>query len=195
MLWMVKKFLLPLFVLSSFACWPQSVQNNREVRLRQHTEKLLAFAKKEHCSTHLGILVDMSIASRKKRFFVIDLSTDSVLVSGLCAHGQGNDVNREEVVFSNKPGSYCTSEGRYKMGAKFEGEYGTGYKLYGLDSTNNNALIRAIVFHSHPKVTDQEDAKMVCRSNGCPMVSPTVFKQTEKLIDAEAKPVLMWIYK
>ena len=192
---MLKLLLLPLFVLSIFSAPPQAVQNNHAERIHQHTENLLAFAQKEHCSTHLGILVDMSIASRKKRFFIVNLQTDSILVAGLCAHGQGNDVNREEVVFSITPGSYCTSEGRYKVGAKFEGDYGTGYKLHGLDSTNNNALTRYIVFHSYFKVADNEDAKVVCRSNGCPMVSPAVFKASEKLIDAETKPVLMWIYK
>ena len=164
-------------------------------RLWQHANQLKTYAATQKCSTKLGILVNMSIGSRKNRFFVIDLENDSVLVSGLCAHGQGNDVNREDVVFSNQPGSYCTSEGRYKIGAKFEGEYGTGYKLHGLDSTNCNALNRDIVFHAHPGVPDLEDAKVISRSNGCPMVSLKVFRATEKLIDADNKPVLMWIYK
>lgn len=137
----------------------------------------------------------MSVASRKNRFFVVDLENDSVLVCGLCAQGQVNDVNREEIVFSNQPGSYCTSEGRYKLGAKFEGEFGTGYKLYGLDTSNCNALKRDIVFHFHPGVPDKEDPKVISRSNGCPMVSQKVFRATEKLIDMEDKPVLMWVYK
>ena len=173
----------------------EAVKNDITVRLKQHAEKLRAFAETKGCSTRLGILVDMTVASRKKRFFVVNLQNDSVLVSGLCAHGQGDDVNREEVVFSNKPGSYCTSEGRYKLGIKFQGDYGTGYILHGLDSTNSNALKREIVFHYYFKVADKEDANVVCRSNGCPMVSETTFRVTEKLIDAEGKPVLMWIYK
>jgi hypothetical protein len=67
--------------------------------------------------------------------------------------------------------------------------------LHGLDSTNCNALNRDIVFHAHPGVPDVEDPKVVTRSNGCPMVSLKIFRATEKLIDAEDKPVLMWIYK
>jgi len=190
------KMLSILLALSYPWCPPlQQVAGTAPSTLSQHAQQLRIFAATQKCSVKLGILVDMSIASRKNRFFVVDLENDSVLVSGLCAHGQGNDVNREDVVFSNKPGSYCTSEGRYKFGAKFEGEYGTGYKLYGLDSTNCNALSRDIVFHFHPGVPDKEDPKVVTRSNGCPMVSARVFRATEKLIDAEDKPVLMWIYK
>ena len=193
---MVKMLSILLVFSSSYFCPPpQQAPTAMQQKLQQHAQELKAFAATQKCSTKLGILVDMSIASRKNRLFVVNLETDSVLISGLCAHGQGNDVNREDVVFSNQPGSYCTSEGRYKLGAKFEGEFGTGYKLHGLDSTNCNALTRDIVFHAHPGVPDKEDAKVISRSNGCPMVSLTVFRATEKLIDAEGKPVLMWIYK
>jgi hypothetical protein len=190
------KTLSILLALSYSWCPPlQQAAGTAPESLKQHARQLKTYAATQKCSTKLGILVDMSLVSRKKRFFVVNLENDSVLVSGLCAHGQGNDVNREDVVFSNQPGSYCTSEGRYKVGAKFEGEYGTGYKLHGLDSTNCNALNRDIVFHAHPGVPDVEDPKVVTRSNGCPMVSLKIFRATEKLIDAEDKPVLMWIYK
>ena len=193
---MIKALLIPFLLYGYFLLPPQETSKTPATeKLKQQARSLQVLAKKEHCSARLGILIDMSIASRKNRFFVVDLQNDSILVAGICAQGQGNDVNREEVMFSNKAGSYCTSEGRYKLGAKFEGEYGTGYRLSGLDSTNSNAYKRDIVFHSYYKVSDQENANEVCRSNGCPMVSIRIFKATEKLIDAEDKPVLMWIYK
>jgi hypothetical protein len=193
---MIKVLSIPLFLACYFLSPPQADNQKKAAeKLKHHAHNLRSFAKSQNCSTDLGILIDMSIVSRKNRFFVVNLQNDSVLITGLCAHGAGNDVNREEVVFSNTPGSYCTSEGRYKLGAKFEGDYGTGYRLYGLDSSNSNALKRDIVFHAYYKVADEENANVVCRSNGCPMVSPTIFKRTEKLIDAQDKPVLMWIYK
>ncbi|HSY76421.1 MAG TPA: murein L,D-transpeptidase catalytic domain family protein [Bacteroidia bacterium] len=193
---MVKALCIPFFVSCYLLFAQQNTGKNLSTeKLKQHAHSLKIFAKTQNCSTRLGLLIDMSIASRKNRFFVVDLQNDSVLVAGVCAHGAGNDVNREEVIFSNKPGSYYTSEGRYKLGAKFEGEYGTGYRLVGLDSTNSNALKRDIVLHYYFKVADEENANVVCRSNGCPMLSPRVFKAAEKLIDAESKPVLMWIYK
>src|ERR1039457_26173 len=109
-------------------------------KLRQRADSLRVFARGQKASTELGILVDMSVPSWKKRIFIVNLENDSILLSGLCAQGQGSDLQREDVVFSNVPGSYCTSEGRYRLGGKYTGEYGEAYKLYGLDSTNSNAL-------------------------------------------------------
>ena len=163
-------------------------------KLNQHARLLKNFAQQQKASTNLGILVDMSIHSWKRRIFVINLETDSILLSGICAHGQGSDANREEVVFSNQPGSLCTSEGRYKLGGKYTGQYGEAYKLFGLDPTNSKAFERVIVFHYYPTVVDVEDS-VVTRSNGCPMVSHDFFAQAAKFIDASSKPVLMWIYK
>ena len=192
---MIKVLAIPLLLVYSILVYGQDAGEANTEKIREHAQNLKTFAQNEKGSTRIGILIDMSLPSRKKRFFVVDLQNDSILLAGVCAHGQGNDVNREEVVFSNKPGSYCTSEGRYKIGTKFQGEYGTGYRLLGLDSTNSNALKRDIVFHAYYKVADEENANVVCRSNGCPMVSPAIFKETGKVIDAESRPVLMWIYK
>ena len=173
----------------------QNVQTTINIeKLKQHARLLKNFAQQQKASTKLGILVDMSIHSWKRRIFVINLETDSILLSGICAHGQGNDANREEVVFSNTPGSNCSSEGRYKLGGKYTGQYGQAYKLFGLDPNNSKAFERAIVFHYYPSVTDVEDS-FATRSNGCPMVSPKFFAQAAKFIDASSKPVLMWIYK
>ena len=188
-------FILLLLLYGQLPKQSDTNKNGTIERLTLHANALKTFAKTQNGSTSLGILIDMSIASRKNRFFVVNLQNDSVLIAGLCAHGQGDDVNREEVVFSNTPGSYCTSQGRYKLGVKFEGDYGTGYILHGLDSTNSNALKREVVFHYYFKVADKEDENVVCRSNGCPMVSQKTFRAAEKLIDAESKPVLMWIYR
>ncbi len=193
---MFKCWLLPILTLFCIAALPHPAGDSLpDEKLVEHARLLKVSARNYNCSTQIGILIDMSISSRKKRLFIINLQNDSVLLSGICAHGQGSDVQREEVVFSNKPGSNCTSQGRYKLGAKFVGEYGTGYRLYGLDSTNSNAFKRNIVFHAYYKVADDEDANMVCRSNGCPMVSPKILEASEKLIDAQSKPVMMWIYK
>ncbi len=140
------------------------------LRLKEHAQAIKQFAHSQKASQQLAILVDMSIASNKKRIFLVDLNTDSVLVSGLCAHGQGVDYTKEEVVFSNVVGSNCTAIGHYRVGGKYTGEYGQAYKLFGLDSSNSNAFKRFIVFHYYPCVSDFEDAT-VCRSNGCPMVN------------------------
>src|SRR5579872_444261 len=76
-------------------------------KLKEHATALKEYARKQKSSTELGILVDMSIPSDKKRIFLVNLETDSIYVSGLCAHGQCDDYTREDVKFSNVPGSNC----------------------------------------------------------------------------------------
>ncbi|MBS1611189.1 MAG: murein L,D-transpeptidase catalytic domain family protein, partial [Bacteroidetes bacterium] len=85
--------------------------NVAKMKLASHAQSLKTFAEEQKGNMKYGILIDMSIPSWKKRFFVVDLETDSVLVAGMCTHGQGDDYQREEVVFSNVPNSLCTSEG------------------------------------------------------------------------------------
>jgi hypothetical protein len=172
----------------------EHTKDTSAVKLKEHAVELKKYAVQKNANSGIGIFVDMSIHSWKKRFFVVDLNSDSVLVSGLCAHGQGKDFTNEEVEFSNVPGSLCTSEGHYLLGYKYHGDYGWAYKLTGLDSTNSNAFKRVVVFHYYSCMSDFED-QPVCRSNGCPMVSENVFKAAAKLIDVSSKPILMWIYK
>lgn len=163
-------------------------------RFLQHSKSLKQYAAQQQACCGYGILVDMSKPSWENRFFVVDLQNDSVVIEGLCAHGGGKTYNGENVVFSNEVGSLCSSEGRYKIGAKYYGNFGMSYRLHGLDATNNKALERAVVFHSMSCIPDQE-GEPICMSNGCPMVSPAILKQTAALIDKTQEPLLMWIYK
>jgi len=171
-----------------------AAEDKQLLKLKAHIAAIEKYAKTKQASDKYAVLIDMSINSWKRRFFVVNLQTDSVIIKGLCAHGQGSDYMNEEVEFSNVPGSKCSSEGHYRIGYKYFGDFGDAYKLYGLDSTNNNAFNRFVVFHSHSCVPDFEGSA-ICRSDGCPTVSPYTFKATDKVISGQEKPVLMWIYK
>lgn len=168
--------------------------NPAKLKLQSHAASIKSYAEEQHVNTDYAILIDMSIPSWKKRYFVVDLNNDSIVLSGMCTHGQGDDYQREEVVFSNVPNSLCSSEGRYKIGAKYNGDFGTAYKLHGLDKTNDKAFERFVVLHGHSCVSDFE-GQPACRSWGCPTVSPETLKATAKILDASKRPVLMWIYK
>src|SRR5450631_3108388 len=50
-------------------------------------------------------LVDMQLPSGRNRFFVYDLTKDSILQAGLVAHGCGKSVFSFSPVFSNADGS------------------------------------------------------------------------------------------
>jgi hypothetical protein len=50
--------------------------------------------------------------------------------------------------FLIKPGCGCTALGKYKIGDKYKGRFGTAYKLLGLDSSNNNAFKKKYCFYT-----------------------------------------------
>ena len=147
-------------------------------------------------STTYCFLVDMSIHSGRKRFFVYDLETNRVIMSGLVSHGSCNGIFLEQAKFSNAPGGNCTSEGKYKIGEKYRGQYGKSYKMYGLESTNSNAYRRAIVLHAYSCIPDEEIyPRVTCNSSGCAGVSPAFFEKLSSIIDQSNKPIVLWIYK
>jgi hypothetical protein len=153
------------------------------------------FVERNNCSKELCFLVDMSLASGQKRFFVYDLQKDSIRTSGLVSHGSCNQDWLEGRKYSNVPGCGCTSLGRYKTGYSYRGRFGLAFKLYGLDKTNDKAFARFVVLHAHDCVPEEEVPDEICQSNGCPMVAPGFLKELEPLIRSSSKPVLLWIYQ
>ena len=154
------------------------------------------FVKKKEYNGEICFLVDMSMSSGKNRFFVYNLTTDSIVLSGLVAHGSCDAGFQISPTFSNTVNSGCSSLGRYKIGNAYQGTFGLAYKLYGLDSLNNNALKRTIVLHSYACVPEQEtDPEPICNSRGCPMISPGFLQQLKLFIEQSKKPVLLWIFE
>ena len=167
------------------------------IRLKQKTAQAVEFVKQNDYNTEYCFMVDMSIPSGKKRFFVYNLQKDTVEMSSLVSHGSGSykpNCN-DQLVFSNLPNSYATSIGKYKIGGSYYGTYGLSYKLYGLDTTNNKAFERAIVLHSDSYVPEKETyPRHIYESAGCPIVSPVILGILGKYITKSSKPILLWIY-
>ena len=158
--------------------------------------KLNNYAIENGYSTQYCFLVDMSIPSGKKRFFVYDLETNSVVYSGLCAHGSCNTQFLDRARFSNATNCGCSSLGKYKVGEFYRGKYGKSFRLYGLDNSNSNAYKRAIVIHGYDCVPDKEIYPMVlCNSLGCVMVSYNFFDKLSRLIEKSDKPIVLWMYQ
>lgn len=153
-----------------------------------------AFAQKNNFNTSFCFLIDMSLPSYQNRFFIYNLQKDSVVKSGLVAHGNCNQYWLEGRKYDNTVGCGCTSLGKYKIGYSYMGRFGLAFKLYGLENSNDNAFARYVVLHSYDCVPETETDTDICQSNGCPMVSPGFLKELEPLIKRSAKPVLLWIY-
>jgi hypothetical protein len=191
-------FILSVSLFFSFSGSPKKEEPKGEKQLLQdHVLKLKEYAFKNGYNTSVGFLIDMNIANGKKRFFVCDLNKDSVLISGLVAHGNGTKLMyAEKALFSNKEGSLCSSEGKYKVGNKYVGRFGVAYTLYGLDTTNSNTYNRAVVLHAHSCIPDQEVfPSFICNSAGCPTVSNKFLETLGVYISKAKKPILLWIFK
>jgi L,D-transpeptidase-like protein len=170
--------------------------------------KLKSIAAKTYCksnnyNTELCILIDMSLHSGKHRAFLWDMKKDSILASGMCAHGCGANpwgatTTKEKPTFSNTPDSHCSSVGKFKIGKRGYSSWGinVNYKLHGLESTNNNALKREIVLHSWEDVTEQEIYPAGTPEGwGCPAVSNAFMKIIDPKLKASSLPVLLWMFE
>ncbi len=164
-------------------------------KLRSKAIEIKAYARLNQFNTDFCFMADMGIAPGKKRFFVYSFINERVELAGLVTHGMGQTRASAETEFSNREGSLCTSLGKYKIGRSYIGKYGLAYKLHGLDKTNSNAFKRAVVLHGNDCVPDVEVYPgQICKSEGCPMVSPLFFEQLKKFLDQSERPVLFMIY-
>ena len=149
------------------------------------------------------ILIDMSLHSGKKRFFIFNLKTREIEKSYLVSHGCGDslwsgDLTKTNPTFSNVINSHSSSLGKYKIGERGWSSYGVNinYRIHGLENTNSNANSRGIVFHSWDPVSDTEIyPRGTPEGWGCPAVSNNAFLEIDLLLKRSKKPTLMWIFK
>lgn len=166
-------------------------------KVKQQADALKEYLKANNYNTEYCFLVDMSLPSGKKRFFVYNLRTHMIEKSSLVSHGLGsNDRASDEAVrFSNDPSSLQTSLGRYRIGSSYKGNFGLAFKLYGLDKTNDRAFERAIVLHAHSSIPATETYPIpISVSFGCPSVAPSFLEELNAIIKSSKKPILMWVY-
>ena len=195
-----------LFFILFISCGNSITQEKEKTALLDnlHTKAKEAkeFCQKKLFNTDFCLLADMSIHSGKKRFFLWDFAKDTIMDSGLCAHGCGeypwaSDYSKASPTFSNLQGSHCTSLGKFKIGKRGYSSFGinVNYLLYGLDSTNNNALSREIVFHSWELVPEDDVYPEGAPEGwGCPAISNNFLRRIDEKLKATEKPVLLWMY-
>jgi hypothetical protein len=165
-----------------------------DAQVLEQATALKQFAVENAYDTGYAFLINMSIKSGKKRFYVIDLQTMTIVNSGLAAHGRGEERFTFEKYFSNNPGSNCTSIGRYKIGKSYQGQFGLAYKLHGLDSTNDNAFKRFVVLHAMGCISYEETNQPICQSEGCPALAPQFLEEIQPVIDSRKRPMLLWVF-
>ena len=169
--------------------------------IQQRANELYAYCKKNGYNSHIGILVDYSVHSGKCRYFVWDFAKRKAVVSSVCPQGKGRGKTYGKDVFSNKPGSNCSSLGHYSIG-KERKMYTMNFdclELDGLDASNSNARARTILLHPTYLLPISVYPLPICSaipySSGCVTIPLSKYKETAKsLRGAGDKPVIMWVY-
>jgi len=171
-------------------------------RARQKAKQALLFCHQKGYNTQYCILIDMSLPSGVKRFMVWNFKKNTPFISGLVSHGCGNSPwsgvwSKNNPVFSNADGSHCTALGKYHVNSRAYSAWGihVKYFLTGLESTNNKALSRQIVFHSWDAVPESEVYPNGTPEGwGCPAISNNTMKIVDPLLRKQKKHLLLWIY-
>ncbi|MBS7233155.1 murein L,D-transpeptidase catalytic domain family protein [Flavobacterium psychroterrae] len=138
-------------------------------------------------------VIDFSLSSNIKRLWVIDLSTNTILLNSLVAHGR-NTGEEFASDFSNSNSSFKSSLGFYATGEVYQGKHGASLRLDGLErGVNDHARERAVVLHGADYVSESfiRDHKRLGRSQGCPAVPVEL---TSEIIELIKNKSCLYIY-
>jgi len=128
--------------------------------------------KKQKINTDILVICDFSQSSNKKRFYILDLANNKVLLTSYVAHGRGSGAEYA-MRFSNRSRSHQSSLGFYVTSSTYYGEHGLSLRLQGLEPGYNTlAMKRNIVLHGAAYISDEylNTNKFMGRSYGCPAV-------------------------
>lgn len=127
-----------------------------------------------HVRKQVLTIVDYSQPSKAKRLYVIDLTTDKLLLNTWVAHGK-NTGDLLSTRFSNQPESLQSSIGVFITEGTYFGHHGNSMVLNGLEKNiNHNAKNRHLVVHGAPYVSEAflKMTGRMGRSFGCLAVNP-----------------------
>lgn len=157
-------------------------------------------ARQHKADTRYLILVDYSIPSNDYRLFIWDTEQDCIVEKFWCAHGFGGGSTPEKPVFSNTPGSNCSSLGWYRVDCAVgkSAHYGYNYHAVdGMDATNSNARSRQILIHPWVSVTRDYEAqidhpmKLDMRCAGCFTTTDDGFLTIDRYVKSATKRLLL----
>jgi hypothetical protein len=138
-------------------------------------------------------VIDFSLASNQKRFFLIDMEQMKVVHKTYCSHGK-NTGGLYANSFSNTHGSNQSSLGFYITAETYHGKFDLGLRLDGVESVNDKARSRGVVMHGAEYATEkflQRNNGVLGRSFGCPAVPKD---EADLLINKIKGGSVMYIY-
>ncbi len=138
-------------------------------------------------------IIDFSLPSNVKRFWVLDMKHGKILYHSLVAHGR-NTGNINAKNFSNVPESHMSSLGFYVTGETYHGKHNLSLRLDGVDEDYNSAAReRAIVMHGASYVSEEFIAQYgrLGRSYGCPALPLDI---SDEIVTKLANNTALFIY-
>ena len=176
----LKSLTILLFAMAFSLC---SCIKEKNTRLDEPSNTMVSeFKNKAKYGEDISIYVDYSIPSSQPRFFVYDNRKDSLISKSKCAHGCGGGSTADKPIFSNTPGSECSSLGTYRVRCvdKLNTANLPCIRIDGLSKTNSNAAARGIVIHEGPILADDISIGVIIPiskyiSQGCFTISSKTF--------------------
>lgn len=166
--------------------------------IEARAEQALKYAGRKGMNTNYCLFVDYGIPSGSPRVFVWSFAEGKVVYRGHAMHGPGKGSTAETPVFSNAPGSHCSSIGKFEVTRRHGKRNKTGYYLKGLERSNSQAYYRGIMIHSSKWVDRNTWRKYIplnARSClGCVTVSTRDMRYIGRLVEKEDRHLLLWSY-
>lgn len=138
-------------------------------------------------------ICDFSQSSAKKRLYIIDVNSGTLIRHTYVAHGK-NSGAEYATKFSNTPESLQSSLGFFITQQTYTGEHGLSLRISGVEpGFNDKALARSIVIHGAAYV-DGARAKagvFMGRSFGCPAVPQN---ESTQIINTIKNGTCLFIY-
>lgn len=148
------------------------------------------------------IIVDFAIRSSQDRFFVVNTQNGAVEISSRCATGSGSGDGTYPPKFSNEPGSNCSSLGHFAVlgTRRMNTRRLNSFVLNGLDSTNSNARLRAILIHPSKTIDAYADSAGILIppssevSSGCFAIESAAMTKLEGIFSSAGRPMLLYAF-
>jgi hypothetical protein len=198
--------LLPIIVGAVFCLYwawkyyglPELPDRREYKTIEERAENALAFARRHNMNEHYALFVDYGIPSGTPRLFVWDFQQKKIVASTYVMHGPGGGSTAKRPVFSNKPGSECSSLGRFLVTKEHGNRLKRSFRIKGLDMDNQSAYARGLMIHKSGWVDSHCWMRYIplhrASCQGCVTVSSRGMSYLWSLVNKEKKPLLLWSF-
>ncbi|NBJ04665.1 hypothetical protein D1647_00465 [Alistipes sp. Z76] len=166
-------------------------------RFRLRAAELVEYCREHGYNTRIALLWDLSMHSGRRRLALWNFDEDRAEHIFVASHGSGSrraHVPSAYARASNVDGSHLSSEGRALIGERYEGRYGTAYRLDGLDDTDSALRARCVVLHGWRYTPSFAVWPLpAVGSWGCPAVSRHAMTILDRRLRDESK-VVLWAF-